>query len=162
VTPPSIYRHFPDKTQLMFWVCKTSFNRFAVVMEEAVSSGDPVTKLRSLCHAYVRYGIEHPEHYRIMFMGRYELPDEQMMDEMLSETSSFGILLATTRNLIAAGVLRPELAAQGEAHVGYVLWSAVHGITSLFVAKPALPWPDKEALVESVCDTILHGILRMP
>lgn len=159
VTPPSIYRHFPDKTNLMFAVCLRSFDRFAEVMEAATGSGDPVEDLRSLGRAYVQYGIEHPEHYRIMFMGRYELDDQHVMDQMLNDTSCFGILLANVRALLAADVLRPELAGSGEVHVGFLLWSAVHGVTSLLVAKPSLPWPDRERLFDDLMEMVVKGIL---
>ena len=158
VTPPSIYRHFEDKNQLLFWVCKRSFDRFGAVMEEAVREGGPVDKLQSLFRAYVRYGVEHPEHYRIMFLARYEVSDEQLVAEMLGDTS-FTLLLDLVGELVDAGAVKPELADRGETHVAYVLWSAVHGITSLFVAKPRLPWGDQDQLVGDVCAMILHGVL---
>ena len=45
-------------------------------------------------------------------------------------------------------------------HLGVLLWSSVHGLTSLFVAKPNLPWADQEALVDDACDLILNGVLK--
>ena len=159
VTPPSIYRHFPDKTSLLVAVCLRSFDGFAEVMRAARHPDDPVESLRALARAYVRYGLEHPEHYRIMFMDRLELSAEQYAEEMLSESSSFGVLIETVRALEASGLLRPELGEVDDFHLGVLLWSAVHGLTSLFVAKPNLPWVDRDRLVGDSCDVILKGVL---
>jgi len=160
VTPPSIYRHFPDKTSLLVAVCLRSFDSFAEVMRDARDPDDPLESLRALALAYVRYGLEHPEHYRIMFLDRLDLSAEQYAEELMSESSSFGVLIETVRSLKASGILRPELVAMDDFHLGVLLWSSVHGLTSLFVAKPNLPWADQEALVDGACDLILNGVLK--
>ena len=160
VTPPSIYRHFPDKTSLLVAVCLRSFDSFAEVMRDASDPDDPLESLRALARAYVRYGLEHPEHYRIMFMDRLDLSAEQYAAELMSESSSFGVLIETVRSLKASGILRPELVEMDDFHLGVLLWSSVHGLTSLFVAKPNLPWADQEALVDGACDLILNGVLK--
>jgi AcrR family transcriptional regulator len=159
VTPPSIYRHFPDKSSLLLAVCLRSFDSFAEVMREARNLEDPVQGLGNLARAYVRYGLDHPEHYRIMFMDRLEVSAEQLAEELLSESSSFGVLIETVRALKASGRLRPELVAVDDFHLGVLLWSSVHGLTSLFVAKPSLPWVDQEGLVGDACEIILNGVL---
>src|SRR5262249_4490602 len=71
VTPPSIYLHFPDKESLIFAVCERHFEAFDLVIEEAGNStDDPVESLRRRGQAYVRFGLENPEPYRILFMTR--------------------------------------------------------------------------------------------
>ena len=76
-------------------------------------------------------------------MDRLELSAEQYAEELMSESSSFGVLLETVRGLKASGILRPELVEMDDFHLGVLLWSSVHGLTSLFVAKPNLPWADR-------------------
>jgi AcrR family transcriptional regulator len=159
VTPPSIYRHFPDKESLLVAVCLRSFDAFAEVMRDAQDPDDPIASLRALARAYVRYGIEHPEHYRIMFMDRLEMSTDEYVAEMMSESSSFAVLLDTVRALKGSGRLRSELLELDDFHLGVVLWSTVHGLTSLFVAKPTLPWVDRDGMIGDACDLILHGVL---
>jgi AcrR family transcriptional regulator len=159
VTPPSIYRHFPDKESLLVAVCLRSFDGFAEVMRDAQAPDDPIASLRGLAQAYVRYGIEHPEHYRIMFMDRLEMSTDEYVAEMMSESSAFAVLLDTVRALKSSGRLRPELLELDDFHLGVLLWSTVHGLTSLFVAKPTLPWVDREGLMADACDVILNGVL---
>ena len=53
----------------------------------------------------------------------------------------FRMLLDTVSELIDAGLVRPELAEKGPLHVGGLFWASIHGLASLFIAKPGLPWP---------------------
>jgi AcrR family transcriptional regulator len=148
VTAPSIYRHFVDKAHLMFEVCERQFRLLDEVIEEAVAGiEDPIEALRARGRAYVRFGMEHPEHYRIMFMGpAYARPDQ--WEDVLA-TGSFGHLVEGIQEAIDAGRLRPDRDAFTTAlHV----WANIHGLTSLLVARPALPWPHLDALVETHLD----------
>src|SRR3546814_14535501 len=59
----------------------------AAIQAAVAGIDDPLLALHEQRRAYVRFGMEHPEHYRIMFMGpAYETPDQ--WDELLS-TGSF-------------------------------------------------------------------------
>jgi AcrR family transcriptional regulator len=158
VTPPSIYRHFEDKTMLLLEVCRHSFVQFNGALESAVGDGAPERQIETLARAYIRYAIDYPEHYRIMFMSRFELTAQAYAEEMMADDSSFGLLLRITTELIEAGKVRPDLADKGPLHVGILFWSMVHGLASLFVAKPGLPWPDRDQLVDDLIASISRGI----
>jgi AcrR family transcriptional regulator len=160
VSPPSIYRHFADKDMLLLEVCRHSFTHFNAALEEALSSDCPVEQqMFDLGHAYIRYAREFPEHYRIMFMARFELSAQAYAEEMVAADSSFGLLLQVSQELIDSGRVRPEIAERGALHVGILFWSAVHGLASLLVAKPGLPWPDPTALEDDILAAILRGII---
>ncbi len=148
VTPPSIYRHFVDKTHLIFEVCERQLARFDDVLQAAVAGiEDPVEAMRARGRAYVRFGIEHPEHYRIMFMGRGATTPEQWAD--MSRTGSFAHLLEGIQAVIDAGRIRRE---QDAMTIALHVWANIHGLTSLLVAKPGVPWPDPERFVEDHLD----------
>jgi AcrR family transcriptional regulator len=160
VTPPSIYRHFADKDMLLLEVCRHSFTHFGAALETSFDAGDPPeVQLATLARAYLRYAVEFPEHYRIMFMARFELSAQAYAEEMVAEGSSFALLLRIAEALIASGRVRPEIAERGPLHVGILCWSTVHGLASLLVAKPGLPWPDKEAIEADLVASVLRGIL---
>ena len=64
---------------------------------------DPLTAMHERGKAYVRFGIDHPEHYRIMFMGpAYTTPD-QWAD--LLATGSFAHLVESLTEAVDAGLL---------------------------------------------------------
>ncbi len=69
VTPPSIYRHFADKTALIFEVVARHFTSLENHVRQACEGiDDPVDRLAALGVAYIEFGIANPEPYRIMFM----------------------------------------------------------------------------------------------
>ena len=158
VTPPAIYRHFDDKAHLLFEVCGRHFERMdAFILEATASIEDPVEVLCERARAYVRFGRENPEHYRIMFMGRSEITPEQYADELVVESSSFAHMVQCVQRCLDAGRFR---AGVPDAYtLTFALWSAVHGVTSLLVAKPNMPGPDAETLVTLVLDIQLRGVL---
>jgi AcrR family transcriptional regulator len=144
VTPPSIYRHFEDKTHLLFEVCARQFGLLDEAIEGAVAGiDDPLLALQARGKAYVRFGIEHPEHYRIMFMGPAYATPAQWSD--LLGTGSFAHLVTGIQAAIDAGAIAPA----GDALTTALhIWANIHGLTSLLVARPAMPWPDLEAFID--------------
>lgn len=161
VTAPSIYRHFADKQHLIFEVCARHFSRLAELAAAARSSSDdPVEALAAMARAYVRFGVENPEHYRVMFMGRRDLTPEQYADERMLETGAFGELVETVRACLDSGRFRDD--AGDAVLLAFALWAVVHGITSIAVAKPGVPAPPLEQRVDAALDIVLRGLVRPP
>jgi AcrR family transcriptional regulator len=158
-TAPSIYRHFEDKQHLIFEVCARHFGRLADFVGDAVAGiDDPVEAIGAMGRAYVRFALDHPEHYRIMFMGRSELTPEQYADERILESGAFGGLVAVVQRCIDAGRFRADL---GEAvTIAHALWATVHGVASIAVAKPNLPGPPLDERLAVAIDIALIGLLR--
>jgi AcrR family transcriptional regulator len=155
VTPPSIYLHFADKTELLFAVCEKHFEVLDEHLEEAAAkTDDPLESLRVRGQAYVEFGLEHPEHYRILFMGKPDDTPDYFGDEKLRQSASFGHLVEGVQRCLDAGLLTgdPWLIALG-------MWSVVHGVTSLLIAKPDFPWPPVEQLVDHVLNVQMEGLL---
>jgi AcrR family transcriptional regulator len=154
VTPPAIYLHFPDKDSLILAVCERHFEAFDLVIEDAGrSTDDPVESLRRRGSAYVRFGLENPEPYRILFMTRNE--SAQPQDIVVGAGGrAFQHLVDAVQRCIDAGAFRPVdpvMAATG-------VWAAVHGVTSLLISLPGFPWPDIDALVDHVCTVQNFGL----
>jgi AcrR family transcriptional regulator len=160
VTPPSIYRHFADKTDLMFEVCAGHFANFDEVIAAAgAGTDDPVERLRAMGLAYIRFGLDNPEAYRIMFMTRDDETPEEYKAVVLRDDAAFDQVVSCVRECIDAGRFRPELADAYELTLG--LWARVHGLTSLLVTKPQLPWPaDREAFLQEYARACLVGVGR--
>jgi AcrR family transcriptional regulator len=154
VTPPSIYLHFPDKSSLILAVCERHFEVFDAVVEAAgQSTPDPVESLRRRGRAYVRFGLENPEPYRILFMTPAEGAREH--DVLVGAGArAFQHLVDAVQRCIDAGAFRPADAVFAATGV----WTAVHGVTSLLISLPGFPWPDVAALVDHVCEIQIRGL----
>jgi AcrR family transcriptional regulator len=146
VTPPSIYMHFSNKEELILEVCGRQFEAFDAFLAHAAEGiDDPVEVVNAMGRAYVRFGLDHPEEYRLLFMS--PTPEWVMADRKIEDLSGFGRVLAAVQRCIDSGAF-----AQGDAFtVTCGLWASVHGLVSLLIAKPHFPWPPLDTLME-------HGI----
>lgn len=154
VTPPTIYRHFDDKLTLLFEVCSRQFGRLHRRLDEVIAAeATPRDRLIACGRAYVEFGLEFPEHYRIMFMGRSDWTPELYVDEITGETGSFTALVRIVEEVVDdLGVDRDPF------HAATMLWTAVHGLTSLRISKPNFPWPPVDQMVHSCCEAQLRGV----
>jgi len=159
ITPPAIYRHFHDKSTLLFEVCAEHFERMdRFVVESSSDVDDPVDVLCRRAHAYVQFARDNPEHYRIMFMGRPTLTPQHYADSLLVETGSFGHFVQCVKACVDAGRFRPELT--DAFALTLALWAVVHGLASLVVAKPEMPGPPIDERLDLLLDITLRGVLR--
>jgi AcrR family transcriptional regulator len=142
VTSPSIYLHFADKEALIEAVVADVFAELDAAMVAAAGAVDkPLEKLCAFGLAYVQFAIEHPEHYRIATMGQggtAKGAEAGHLDHVLAD-SAFTHFMSTVADCMSAGIF----AAGDPVPVTLELWAAAHGIASLMVAKPFLPWGDK-------------------
>jgi AcrR family transcriptional regulator len=159
VTPPSIYRHFADKTALIFEVCARHFAALDDHVRRACAGiDDPVDKLVALGKAYIAFGVANPEPYRIMFMTRPDVAPEEYQGAVLAESAAFDRLMDCVQACIDAGRFHPEYTDAFRLSIGF--WAQVHGLTSLQVSKPGIPWPDDPDLVDDYAEMCLRGVAR--
>jgi AcrR family transcriptional regulator len=158
VTPPSLYLHFPDKDALIFAVSERRFDEFDATIEAAgATTDDPIESLRRRGRAYVYFGLEHPEAYRVLFMTDKSGPERLEFTESAGARAFQHVVDAVQRG-IDARVLQPVdpvLAAMG-------IWASVHGVTSMLISMPEFPWPEIETFVRHVCDVQLAGMRATP
>lgn len=124
------YRHFDDKAALLAAVAEEGFTEFGIYLQTAVDQANtaPIESLQATGEAYVRYALEHPTHFRVMF-GHF--PADEPTESSLSKVSqgTFQILVDIITAGQATGVLKagdPKLLAIGR-------WSVVHGLAMLLL-----------------------------
>jgi AcrR family transcriptional regulator len=157
VSTPSIYLHFADKTELIWAVCEELFRKFEQDLEQAAAgSDDPIESLKLRGRAYVRFGLDNAEGYRILFMSRGELPSKEEFVDHGSGSSAFASLVAAVQLCMDAGVMRRD---EDPTSVAFGCWALVHGITSLLISLPGFPWPmGPEELVDRMLSHHLDGL----
>jgi AcrR family transcriptional regulator len=159
VTPPSIYLHFADRNDLIFEVCERHWVQLEHAMTEAVDGiADPIQRIRARGLAYLRFGLENPEHYRILMMSRPDETPDRFADERLAGTAGIEVIAGEVAAAIAAG----ELPLQDPLEAACLLWIAIHGMVSLIISKPDFPFPPVEQLFEHLAGLSLSGLGARP
>jgi AcrR family transcriptional regulator len=142
VAPASIYSHFPDLSALIQHVLRLRYEELARLMDEAARSApDPLADLVARCAAYVRWGVGQPGHYRTLFGGR--MPDD------LVPGSAHGAGAEPLEAVVVslAAVTDDQAAAERQWQAGLLLWTALHGLVSLYNDHGNMPWPPLDELI---------------
>lgn len=143
VTAPSIYLHFSDKDALLEAVCLRIFADFDTALEAAAAGvDDPLESLRRRGRAYVEFGLEHPEHYRILFMQR---PGDRPNTGPDAGSDAFVHLVEAVARCIRQGAFAPA----DPMAVASTVWAALHGVTSLMISMPDFDWP--ATMIDDAC-----------
>jgi len=122
VTPPTLYHHFGDKAALVDRIVEDCFTEFDEEAAKRTPPADPVEALRWAADEYLRYGVAHPTHYRLMFQQRPARPSPAGL-------ASYDRLRRLVAAIAAAGRLVPPVE---EATAAF--WCALHGVASLAIA----------------------------
>jgi AcrR family transcriptional regulator len=154
VTPPSVYLHFADKDELLFAISERNFAELDRVTEEAAAgSNDLLQSLALRGRAYVRFGVEHPEQYRILFMRNPAQTPQSFDFSRVGTAASFGHLLEHVTRCVEEGLIEGD-----PLQVSLVLWAGVHGLTSLLISKPEVPWPPADSIIDRLCRALIYGL----
>lgn len=159
-TPTAIYFHFKDKQELINELCAIDFLALARTFQHLAGVKDPLERLKRMAHEYIDFGLKNPNHYRLLFMTPhpYRAPQENQTIQWGNPAEdAYAFLRSNVIECIAAGYMRdefrdPELMAQ-------LLWSAVHGVTALQIARRADPWVQWRS-VEDLATALLESQLR--
>ena len=66
----TLYRYFPDKSHLLAELCRETFDLLVAEFDAiAVTTVNPQDRLFQTSRGFVRFGLTHPQHFRIVFFG---------------------------------------------------------------------------------------------
>ena len=123
------YNHFADKAALLAEVAALGFQALRREMETAARRPRSSRQaLVGIATAYVRFGVEHPAHYRLMF-GPELAEKERYPALQQASDATFAALTSVLERGQAAGQVRPG-SVRDQA---LAAWSLVHGLTTLLI-----------------------------
>lgn len=156
-SPTTIYLYFENKDDLLFHTAMEGFETFGQMLQDAYeSSDDSLERLRAQGRAYIKFALEHPVSYRLMFMQRGEFLEREAPDDCESVIDSFSVLLRTVGECFEAGYFQ-----QGDPETyASVLWTSVHGVASLAIATPYFAAEEAYALAEMSNRWLMEGMKR--
>lgn len=158
ISQPTLYAYFKTKDDIAEELYSRAFALLAARLAEqdmgpAQDADDVVRMLR----VYVDFGLEHPDLYRLAFMtealGQHPVRGQQLSP---ATQSTYGVLRGHMADIIRRGLALP---AEVEVLTQSV-WSAMHGLVALMIAKPGFPWADRETLIQAHLRLVARGALR--
>jgi AcrR family transcriptional regulator len=145
VSPMTPYRYFENKAELFAMVRSEAFRRFADAQRDAVAGvGDPEDSLRLLGAAYVRFALDEPDAYRIMF-ELSQAPAGTYPELEAEQARAFSYLHEAVKRGVDAGLLEGEPLRRA-----HLLWAQTHGLVSLHLAGKLIMGCSLEDLISTV------------
>ncbi|MET0150539.1 MAG: TetR/AcrR family transcriptional regulator [Acidimicrobiales bacterium] len=141
VSPMAVYNHFADKDALLVAAVEHCWDEFQAAIAVTLDEPETSARLRAAGDAYVRFALEHPGRYAVMFSGTRNLPERAVPIGM----SAFDTLVA-----MVADILDARHDGRDPAFVAVQVHTWIHGMVSLLGCAPDGPWPSTEALLDDL------------
>ena len=142
VSPMAVYNHFDDKADLMVAAVEHCWDEFQQALAEAyLAAATPFDQLRDAGGAYVRFALEHPGKYRVLFSDPADLPERPEPVGL----SAFDQLIG-----VVAEILTARDDDRDPTFVAVQVHTWIHGIVTLLGCHPEGPWPAVEELLDDL------------
>ena len=148
----TLYLYFKNKQRLFDFLVEDSFEQLSHALQRVAPqlAADPVRLLKESGKIYVDFGRRHPSAYQFAFVIR-RVGEKRTW----KPRAAFRFLRHTVARCVAEKHFRPvdvDTATQA-------MWAAVHGVTSLLIARPTFPWVPHDQLIVHVINSAVDSLL---
>jgi AcrR family transcriptional regulator len=167
VSAPALYLYFQDKEQMMLALCDQTFGYLIESIKEIEATvGEPAERIRRFGEAYLKFGLAHPDEYKLVFLGSnipesirklgHRMPTDDPTRPGIGGAIVFQRLVAILAEAEASG-LKLNYPADTCAEL---CWMAMHGVAAALIMKPDFPWSNRDLLGTGMLDIVMKGIIR--
>ena len=147
-TQPAVYQHFASKDAILEGVVTDGFTALAERLKRATRGGKP--SLTAIANAYVRFGLERPRLYEVMFVGPPAIT--------FAAGTATPIQARTAFDIVADAVAESGIALAQTETVTEVVWASLHGLVTLSITKRLRPG---RALHQARLEQLIAAIVAM-
>lgn len=148
----SLYYHFKEKAELFYAIVIEDFNHLGQMLLQAMAreSSEGLSKPEHVMMEFIRFGLENPYQYEIMFMIR----DEELLAYSRAEQNRCYELFAT---IIRYHMNDQEYTPEQKLKLPHSMFLSIHGFISYYIQDRS-PFEDvrQEAIshVKIMCNRI--------
>lgn len=130
-TPGAIYSYFKDKDEILYEIHLRGFTELSETLKEALNETDPLDKLYRIGQLYIKFALENPEYYNLMFISRAIPRSFAKKKEWEQGGHAYQVLYQ-----VVAECMEKKLLPVYDVHAAsYAFWSLVHGLVSLVLRE---------------------------
>ena len=186
-SPATLYLYFASRDEIARALCTEGYAQLLATFGPLAKIADPAERLKAMAHAYVGFGVAHPQTYRLIFMedptymgaalgaapeaaqgsgsgpdkGADKHPDGQPAASVINPAAADDSSDAAMHLMVSA---LDELKAAGRlrssadgAVFAQVLWATLHGIVALNLTCPVFPTAPLGAIIDAALDAWFGG-----
>jgi AcrR family transcriptional regulator len=160
ISQTALYVYFKNKEEMLDQLSNAALCKLGAGLQKVdAECCDPIEYLRRALGGYVRFGLEHPDEYRLAFMLRDGHRKADGIDHKASPVGK--ALFVAMANRIAEGVAAGKLRSAGKTPDGIAqsVWAAIHGLVSLRLAYPDFDWLPIDDQIDLHIDMLLRGLM---
>ncbi|MCF0057473.1 TetR/AcrR family transcriptional regulator [Dyadobacter sp. CY356] len=132
-SPATIYLYYKDKNELLYSLHEAGFQKMMKDFSIVEAIKDPFEKLITLGNQYLKFAIDNPELYDLMFIMDAPMETLSCREEAWDEGArSFEFLKITIAECIEAGHFKNTTDIE---NASLTIWSFMHGLLSLHLRK---------------------------
>ncbi len=136
-SPAALYLSFNNKDEILFALHTEGFRELYRREQAVAHIRDPLERLRKLGEAYVRFALENPAYYDLMFIMRGPAKLMAAQKRWDSGRQAYEALRSNVQECMEKGAIpRADLDA-----ATFGLWAFVHGIASLIIRSRTMMVP---------------------
>lgn len=142
-SPATIYLYYKDKNELLFALHEEAFLKLMEELGGVRSINDPFARLIEMGHRYIKYAVENPELYDLMFIMTAPMETLACRDEIWEDgLKSFGLLKWVIQDCVTAGYFKNqdiEISAM-------TIWAYMHGLVTIYLKNRMSMFQDDQQL----------------
>jgi AcrR family transcriptional regulator len=143
-SPTTVYLYFKDKNEILYNLHELGFQKFGEYTADIWEVKNPLLRLHKMGERYVRFGLENPECYDLMFI--LKAPMEALSSMKNCEWVSGDQALGRLKELLRECMER-KFIKEGDVDVmAMAIWGMVHGMVSLAIRdrlEKLVPTPEE-------------------
>ncbi len=132
-SPGIIYHYFRDKNEIFHSLHQGGFSQLMSKMSVLSSVRNPLERLKAMGSIYVRFAMENPDMYDLMFIK--EAPIDHVANSEHDDWKEGGGTFNYLRSTIAECMSQGYFQGHDTEALSYMIWSTVHGMVSLNIRK---------------------------
>lgn len=129
-SPTTVYLYFKDKDEIFFNLHEIGFQKMQEMNENLGAIDNPLVRLHKMGENYLRFGMENPEYYDMMFIQR--APMKKLL-EMGCDWENGDAAMTRLKATISECMEKGFIAKTNADLVSMSVWSMVHGLVSLAI-----------------------------
>jgi len=154
-SPATIYLYFKDKDEILYALHNEGFDELFKRQQETLSIKDPWKRLKKHGEIYLKFALENPEYYNLMFIMRSPIRKVTEGAQWSVGLRSYDLLKSDIQACIDKKIFKNV-----DVDVAtFAIWSAAHGIVALILRHrcPMMDDEDMAKVAQSALDFInLH------
>jgi AcrR family transcriptional regulator len=162
-SPATIYTYFKDKDELLFQLTNKGFELMTTYFSEVFIEPSPVKRIHLMGREYIRFGIEHPDWYDLMFQS----PNPMNHIKRCEEEWGHGMAIFEFFSKTCEQAIEEKKLLNWEPRIlAMHLWTSMHGALNFYktdrlcVIDREYSSDGKYALIEKMTDSIMLNIFH--